>query len=64
MFDTKAEIIIRRSRKLADGSTDKYEIRKSELVEAIGSLEDASSLVLLDQYLRSLEGDSYGQDES
>jgi hypothetical protein len=54
MFDSKAEIIIRR-RKAKDGAEDEYEIKKSELAEALGGLEDAGSLVLLDQYLRSLE---------
>ena len=53
-FNTQAEIIIRRLR-VKDGDKDEYEIRKSELTEALGSLEDAGSLVLLDQYLRSLE---------
>ena len=52
MFDSKAEIIIRR--KLND---EEYEVCKTELAEALGGLEDAGSLVLLDQYLRSLEGE-------
>jgi len=52
-FNSQAEMIIRR-KKLNDVE-DEYEIRKSELAEALGSLEDAGSLVLLDQYLRSLE---------
>ena len=50
MFESKAEVIIRR-KKLAD----EYEVSKSELDEALGGLENAGSLVLLDQYLRSLE---------
>jgi len=53
MFDTRAEIVIRRKPE----SGDEYEVRKSELAEALGGLEDAGSLVLLDQYLRSLEND-------
>jgi hypothetical protein len=53
MFDTRAEIVIRRK---PEGG-DEYEVRKSELAEALGGLEDAGSLVLLDQYLRSLEND-------
>jgi len=56
MFDSKAEIVIRR-KKAADGAEDGYEIKKSELVEALGGLEDAGSLVLLGDYLRSLEED-------
>jgi len=55
-FNTQAEIIIRRQR-IKDGDKDDYEVRKSELTEALGSLEDAGSLVLLDQYLRSLENE-------
>ena len=51
MFEGNADILIRR-RKAAG---DEYELRKSELVEAIGGLEDAGALVLLDKYLRSLE---------
>jgi len=56
MFNSEAEIIIRR-RKLKDGAEDEYEIVKSELVEALGGLEDAGSLVLLGEYLRSMETD-------
>jgi len=55
-FNTQAEIVIRRLRQ-KDGDRDEYEVRKSELNEALGSLEDAGSLVLLDQYLRSLENE-------
>jgi hypothetical protein len=54
MFDTKAEIVIRR-RKSKDGKEDEYEIRKSELIEALGGLEDTGSLVLLGEYLQSME---------
>jgi len=54
MFNTSAEIVIRRKRKTEENE-DEYEIRKSELAEALGSLEDAGTLVLMDQYLRSLE---------
>lgn len=53
MFDSSAEIVIRR--KLKNKAEEEYEVRKSELAEALGGLEDAGSLVLLDQYLRSLE---------
>jgi len=54
MFNSDAEIIIRR-RKMQKGAEDEYEIKKSELAEALGGLEDAGSLVLLGEYLRSLE---------
>jgi len=56
MFDCSAEIVIRRS-KQTDGNRDEYEVLKSELIEALGGLENAGSLVLLDQYLRSLESE-------
>jgi hypothetical protein len=55
--DTTAEIIIRRCLLSDDGTKNEYEVQKSELVEALGGLEDAGSLVLLDQYLRSLENE-------
>jgi len=51
MFNSKAEIILRRVK--PDG--EEYEICKSELAEAIGGLENVGSLVLLGDYLRSLE---------
>jgi hypothetical protein len=57
MFNSPADILIRRNLKLKDGTEKNYEVRKSELVEALGGLEDAGSLVLLDKYLRSLEDD-------
>jgi hypothetical protein len=53
--DTSAEICIKRCCKRDDGTEDEYEIRKSELAEALGGLEDTGSLVLMDKYLRSLE---------
>jgi hypothetical protein len=71
MFTGPGEIVIRRSRKgappgasgqisLSEDSAPAdldYEIRKTELADALGDLEDASSLVLLGKYLRSLEGE-------
>jgi hypothetical protein len=57
MFQGPAEIHITRSRKDEEGRENSYEVRKTELAEALGSLEDTESLVLLDQYLRSLEDD-------
>ncbi|MCL2180347.1 MAG: sensor histidine kinase [Treponema sp.] len=50
MFDSSAEIIIRRK-----SQGGEYEIRKSELSEAIGGFEDVDSLVMLKEYLNSLE---------
>ena len=50
MFESKAEIILRRKK-----PSDEYEVRKSELIDALGGLEDTGSLVLLGDYLRSLE---------
>jgi hypothetical protein len=50
MFESKAEIIIRRKK-----LTEEYKVSKYELDEALGGLENAGSLALLDQYLRSIE---------
>ena len=57
LFNGPAEMLIRRSREEQPGLHGKldYEIRKTELAEALGDLEDTQSLILLDQYLRSLE---------
>jgi len=52
MFDSRAEIVLRRYK-----IDDEYEIRKSELAEVIGGFEEAGSLVLLKEYLESLESD-------
>ena len=57
LFDGPAELVIRRLKQAPQGRID-YEVRKTELVDALGGLEDAQSLVLLDNYLRSLEEDS------
>jgi hypothetical protein len=53
LFEGPSEIRIRRSREGSE-SLD-YELCKSELLEALGNLEDADSLVLLARYLRSME---------
>jgi hypothetical protein len=53
MFDGPDEVVIRRRRD-SEMPLD-YEARKSELVEALGGLEDAESLALLGKYLRSQE---------
>jgi len=65
LFPGPEEIVLRRSRTGGSGGSDSkgnadldYEVKKTELIEALGGdLEDASSLVMLGQYLRSLEGD-------
>jgi hypothetical protein len=49
------ELIIRRTRKVDGAAGLSYELRKSELAEALGSLEEASSLALLKQYIVSQE---------
>jgi len=56
MFNSDAEIVIRR-KKMQEGAEDEYEIKKSELSEALGGLEDSGSLILLGEYLRSLENE-------
>ncbi|MCL2233497.1 MAG: ATP-binding protein [Treponema sp.] len=57
LFNGPAEMVIRRLKRVPQGHID-YEVRKTELVDALGGLEDAQSLVLLDNYLRSLEENS------
>ncbi|MFA6504979.1 MAG: ATP-binding protein [Treponemataceae bacterium] len=56
LFEGPTETIIRRNYDGKRGRTA-YEVRKSELADALGGLEDAGALVLLDKYLRSLEED-------
>jgi hypothetical protein len=46
------EMIVRRS-----GPRGSYELKRSELAEALGGLERASSLALLKEYLASMEDD-------
>jgi len=48
----KHEMIVRRS-----GPRGSYELKRSELAEAVGGLERASSLALLKDYLASMEED-------
>ena len=58
LFEGPKEIILRRSRKGAGKTELNYEVKKTELIEALGGdLEDVSSLVLLGKYLRSLDGE-------
>ena len=53
-YEGPEEIHIRRSREDKDSGIG-YELRKTELIEALGGLDDTYSLILLDQYLRSME---------
>ena len=60
MFESRAEIKIRRMKAKSSlsgdsGENEEYEICKSELAEAVGGFEEVSSLVLLKEYLESLE---------
>jgi hypothetical protein len=61
LFTGPQEIVLKRSRvsasgDLMSGTELDYEVKKTELTEVLGDLEDVSSLVLLGKYLRSLEG--------
>ncbi|MDR2482526.1 MAG: ATP-binding protein [Treponema sp.] len=56
LFPGPEDILIRRARE-GGGQDIQYELRKSELAEAVGGLENAGSLALLSQYLRSMEED-------
>lgn len=54
LFAGPEEILVRRS--LEKGVQNIcYEVSKSEMIDALGDLEDAGSLILMDQYLRSME---------
>jgi hypothetical protein len=53
LFAGPEEIRIHRSR--GGGRDLDYELCKSELLDALGDLEDAASLVLLTRYMRSME---------
>jgi hypothetical protein len=63
LFEGPKEISIRRIRQGGAGDLD-YGCSKTELAEALGDLEDTGSLVLLGQYLRSLEEDEEDEDEA
>jgi hypothetical protein len=58
LFAGPQEIVLKRSGVSMPGTEAEldYEVKKTELTEALGDLEDVSSLVLLGKYLRSLEG--------
>ncbi|MDR2864554.1 MAG: ATP-binding protein [Spirochaetaceae bacterium] len=49
-----SEIIIRRLRRTGKDDV-RYEIRKTEITEAVGGFADAASVTLLSTYLKSLE---------
>ncbi len=53
-FPGDYEMIIRRKKTGASGSLD-YTVRRSEILDALGSLDDAESLSLFGQYLQGLE---------
>jgi hypothetical protein len=56
LFQGSGDILVRRFRD--DGKRSiHYEVRKSELFDALGDLEDAGSLALLQKYLKSMEED-------
>jgi hypothetical protein len=58
LFSGPSEVVIKRLREAPDGKGGEpldYEIRKTELADALGDLEETQSLILLGQYLRSLE---------
>ena len=55
MFEGQQEIIISRFLEKEGRTPVEYEVRKSELADVLGGLEDTGALVLLDQYLRSQE---------
>jgi hypothetical protein len=57
LFSGPGEIILKRSRTGGSGPELDYEVKKSELADVLGDLEDASSLALLGKYLHSLEGE-------
>jgi hypothetical protein len=54
MFTGPEDLVIRRQR---DTTPLDYEVRKSELLDALGSFEDAGSLVLLGKYLCSQDAE-------
>jgi hypothetical protein len=57
LFAGPKEIVLKRKRRGGEKDLD-YEIKKTELADVLGDLEDVSSLVLLGKYLRSLENDN------
>ena len=62
MFTGPGELAIKRLKDISDDRLE-YEVRKSELLDVLGDLEDAQSLILLDQFLRSAEQGSEEDEE-
>jgi len=54
LFGGGHEIIIRRSCR-KNGRTEEYELKRSELLEVLGGLEDSDSLILARDYLENQE---------
>ena len=54
LFDGPSEVVLKRFRDTPQGRVE-YEVRKTELIEVLGDFEDSQSLILLGQYLQSLE---------
>ena len=63
LFNGPSEVVLKRFRDNPEGRVE-YEVRKTELIEVLGDFEDAQSLNLLDQYLRSLEESSEDDEQS
>jgi len=59
MFDGPDDLVIHRKRhgEMSGKSPLDYKIRRSEVEEALGGLDDTGSLVLLTKYLHSMEDD-------
>ena len=55
MMNGPKEIIVHRVRKGAELDDLDYTVRKTELIDVLGDLEDTESLILLGTYLNSLE---------
>ena len=56
LFSGPQEMLLTRRVEKAQGKAElEYEVRKTELAEALGGLEDTQSLILMDQFLHSLE---------
>jgi len=60
MFEGAGDVVIRRFRQVDGRPPLDYELRRSELADALGGFGDAGALVLLDRYLRSLEDEDGG----
>ncbi|MBI9108631.1 MAG: sensor histidine kinase [Spirochaetales bacterium] len=56
MFDGGFELEIER-RLEKDGRTDGYSVKRSEMIEVLGDLNDADSLIMARQFLKSQEED-------